>query len=85
MSQQFVVVRGQIESGKEVLAKQGARYTPRNKEELNRLLAAGVIAPLPGAEEEQAEGSEQDTTGEQQQAAAKEANEKPTTTRRPRS
>ncbi|WKD26592.1 hypothetical protein NDQ72_10950 [Halomonas sp. KG2] len=45
-AKQYVVVRGQIEKGKEVLAKQGEPYKPQNAAEEKRLLDAGVIAEL---------------------------------------
>lgn len=74
MSQQFVVVRGQIEEGKKVLAKQGSPFTPRNKEEQERLLASGVIAPVIDAEEElldddgdEDQGSDDDQSGDDEQ------------------
>ncbi|WGI23634.1 hypothetical protein QEN58_09715 [Halomonas alkaliantarctica] len=47
MAKQFVVIRGQIEKGKEVLAKRGQPYKPKNKAEEDRLLKAGVIAEAP--------------------------------------
>lgn len=46
MAKQFVVARGQIEKGKEVLAKQGDPYKPRNAADEKRLLDAGVIAEV---------------------------------------
>lgn len=45
-AKQYVVARGQIEKGKEVLAKQGEPYKPQNAAEEKRLLDAGVIAEL---------------------------------------
>ena len=45
-TKQYVVVRGQIEKGKEVLAKQGEPYKPKDAAEEKRLLEAGVIAEL---------------------------------------
>lgn len=45
-AKQYVVTRGQIEKGKEVLAKQGEPYKPQNAAEEKRLLDAGVIAEL---------------------------------------
>lgn len=95
MSQQFNVIRGQIESGNTVLAKLGDTYKPRSQEEEKRLLAAGVIAPLISVEEEpldEEEGDGQgDESGDQQaspEAVAAEPPEtppvKPSTPRRPR-
>lgn len=46
----LVVARGRIEKGQEVLATAGDTYTPRNKAEADRLIAAGVLvdaAPKP--------------------------------------
>ena len=48
MAKQFVVMRGQIEKGKEVLAKRGQPYKPKNKAEEDRLVKAGVIGEAPG-------------------------------------
>lgn len=45
-AKQYVVVRGQIEKCKEVLAKQGEPYKPKDAAEEKRLLDAGVIAEL---------------------------------------
>lgn len=45
-AKQYVVARGQIEKGKEVLAKQGDPYKPQNAVEEKRLVDAGVIAEL---------------------------------------
>ena len=91
MSQQFVVVRGQIEEGKKVLAKQGSPFTPRNKEEQERLLASGVIAPVIDAEEEllDDDGDEdQGSDDEQQQPPVQPDGDaspaKPAATKRPR-
>lgn len=91
MSQQFVVVRGQIEEGKKVLAKQGSPFTPRNKEEQERLLASGVIAPVIEVEEElldDDEDDEQSGDDDQQQPSAQLDGDvspaKPATTKRPR-
>ncbi|UQI42517.1 hypothetical protein [Vreelandella venusta] len=96
MSQQFVVVRGQIEEGKKVLAKQGSPFKPRNQEEQERLLASGVIAPVIEAEEElfddgdDDQGSDDDQSGddEQQQTFAQPDGDaspaKPAPTKRPR-
>lgn len=97
MSQQFVVVRGQIEEGRKVLAKQGSTFEPRNKEEKERLLSAGVIAPVIESEEElldddgdDDQGSDDDQSGddEQQQPPAQPDGDvspaKPAPTKRPR-
>ncbi|WP_339118563.1 hypothetical protein [Halomonas sp. BMC6] len=91
MSQQFLVVRGQIEEGKKVLAKQGSPFTPRNKEEQERLLASGVIAPVIDPEEELLDDDgDDDQRGddEQQQTPAQPDGDaspaKPVTTKRPR-
>ncbi|UTD54927.1 hypothetical protein [Halomonas sp. MS1] len=91
MSQQFVVVCGQIEEGKKVLAKQGSPFTPRNKEEQERLLASGVIAPVIAAEEELFDDDGDDDQGgddEQQQTLAQPDGDaspaKPAPTKRPR-
>lgn len=91
MSQQFVVVRGQIEEGKTVLAKQGSPFTPRNKEEQERLLASGVIAPVIEVEEELLDDDgDDDQSGddEQQQPPAQPNGDaspaKPAPTKRPR-
>lgn len=48
MAKQYVVARGQIEKGKEVLAKQGDPYKPKNAAEEKRLLDAGVITEVGG-------------------------------------
>jgi len=64
MSQQFVVVRGQIEEGKKVLAKQGSTFEPRNKEEKERLLASGVIAPVIDAKEDLIDDDDEDQDDE---------------------
>lgn len=48
MAKQFVVARGQIEKGREVLAKQGDPYKPKNAAEEKRLLEAGVITEVGG-------------------------------------
>ena len=45
-AKQYVVVRGQIEKGKEVLAKLGQPYKPKDAAEEQRLVDAGVIAEL---------------------------------------
>lgn len=45
-AKQYVVARGQIEKGKEVLAKQGEPYKPKDGAEEKRLVDAGVIAEL---------------------------------------
>ncbi|WP_447043963.1 hypothetical protein [Vreelandella sp. H-I2] len=45
-AKQYVVARGQIEKGKEVLAKQGEPYKPKDATEEKRLVDAGVIAEL---------------------------------------
>ncbi len=45
-TKQYVVTRGQIEKGNEVLAKQGEPYKPQSAAEEKRLLDAGVIAEL---------------------------------------
>lgn len=45
-AKQYVVARGQIEKGKEVLAKLGEPYKPKDAAEEKRLLDAGVIAEL---------------------------------------
>ena len=42
-AKQYLVARGQIEKGKEVLAKQGEPYKPQNAAEEKRLVDAGVI------------------------------------------
>lgn len=91
MSQQFVVVRGQIEEGKKVLAKQGSPFTPRNKEEQERLLASGVIAPVIESEEELLDDDEDDDQSgddDQQQPLAQPDGDaspaKPAATKRPR-
>ncbi|WP_438454931.1 hypothetical protein [Vreelandella venusta] len=91
MSQQFVVVRGQIEEGKKVLAKQGSPFTPRNKEEQERLLASGVIAPVIEVEEELLDDDEDDDQsgddGQQQPPAQLDGDvspAKPAPTKRPR-
>ena len=64
MSQQFVVVRGQIGEGKKVLAKLGAPFKPRSKKEQEHLLAAGVIAPVIDAEEELLDDEGEDEQGD---------------------
>lgn len=48
MAKQYVVARGQIEKGKEVLAKQGETYKPRNAAEEKRLVEAGVLTEVEG-------------------------------------
>lgn len=48
MAKQFIVARGQIEKGREVLAKQGDPYKPKNAAEEKRLLDAGVITEVGG-------------------------------------
>lgn len=50
MAKQYVVIRGQIEKGNEVLAKLGQPYKPKNKPEEDRLVKAGVIGEAPGAQ-----------------------------------
>ncbi|WP_278369513.1 hypothetical protein [Vreelandella titanicae] len=45
-AKQYVVARGQIEKGKEVLAKLGELYKPKDAAEEKRLVDAGVIAEL---------------------------------------
>lgn len=50
MAKQYVVIRGQIEKGKEVLAKRGQPYKPKNEAEKERLVKAGVIAEAPGSQ-----------------------------------
>lgn len=45
-AKQYVVTRGQIEKGKEVLAKLGEPYKPKDAAEEKRLVDAGVIAEL---------------------------------------
>lgn len=45
-AKQYVVARGQIEKGKEVLAKLGQPYKPKDDAEEKRLVDAGVIAEL---------------------------------------
>lgn len=45
-AKQYLVARGQIEKGKEVLAKQGEPYKPQNAAEEKRLVDAGVITEL---------------------------------------
>ncbi|WP_447956507.1 hypothetical protein [Vreelandella sp. EE7] len=45
-AKQYVVTRGQIEKGNEVLAKQGEPYKPQNAIEEKRLLDSGLIAEL---------------------------------------
>lgn len=45
-AKQYVVARGQIEKGKEVLAKLGQPYKPKDAAEEKRLVDAGVIAEL---------------------------------------
>ncbi|MDP4557947.1 hypothetical protein Q9247_09655 [Halomonas meridiana] len=91
MSQQFVVVRGQIEEGRKVLAKQGSTFEPRNKEEKERLLSAGVIAPVIESEEELLDDEgydDQSSDDEQQQPPAQPDGDvspvKPAPTKRPR-
>lgn len=44
----FVVARGQIEKGKDVIARKGGAYKPKNAAERDRLLAAGVIVETGG-------------------------------------
>lgn len=39
----YTVARGQIEKGKDVIAKAGDKYAPKNKAEADRLIAAGVL------------------------------------------
>jgi hypothetical protein len=57
----YIVSRGQIEKGREVIAKQGDAYTPRNAAERDRLLAAGIITETrkgrASASDEEAEGN----------------------------
>lgn len=48
MAKQYIVARGQIEKGKEVLAKRGQTYKPKNAAEEKRLVALGVIAEAAG-------------------------------------
>ena len=48
MAKQYVVARGQIEKDKEVLAKQGEPYKPRNAAEEKRLVEAGVLTEVKG-------------------------------------
>jgi hypothetical protein len=87
MSQQFVVVRGQIEEGKKVLAKQGSPFTPRNKEEQERLLASGVIAPVTESEEELLDDDQSGDDDQQQPPAQPDGDvspAKPAPTKRPR-
>lgn len=50
MAKQYVVIRGQIEKGNEVLAKLGQPYKPKNKPEEDRLVKAGVIGEAPGSQ-----------------------------------
>lgn len=50
MAKQYVVIRGQIEKGNEVLAKLGQPYKPKNRAEEDRLVEAGVIAEAPGSQ-----------------------------------
>lgn len=52
MAKQYVVIRGQIEKGSEVLAKRGQPYKPKNAAEEKRLVDAGVIALASGSESE---------------------------------
>jgi len=49
MAKQYVVIRGQIEKGNEVLAKLGQPYKPKNRAEEDRLVKAGVIGEAPGS------------------------------------
>lgn len=53
MAKQYIVIRGQIEKGAEVVAKRGQPYKPKNAAEEKRLLDAGVIAQAPGGETEE--------------------------------
>ncbi len=45
MAKQYIVIRGQIEKGSQVLAKRGQPYKPKNAAEEKRLVDAGIIAP----------------------------------------
>lgn len=45
-AKQYVVARGQIEKGKEVIAKLGQPYKPKDEAEEKRLVDAGIIAEL---------------------------------------
>jgi cytochrome c-type biogenesis protein CcmE len=64
MAKQFVVIRGQIEKGKEVLAKRGQPYKPKNKAEEDRLVKAGVIGEAPGSQKaSEPEGNQEPTQG----------------------
>lgn len=42
-SKSYIVARGQIEKGKEVVAKAGDKYSPKNKADADRLIEAGVL------------------------------------------
>ncbi|RXE48707.1 hypothetical protein [Chromohalobacter israelensis] len=44
----FVVARGQIEKGKDVVARKGDGYKPKNAAERDRLVAAGVLVETDG-------------------------------------
>ena len=50
MAKQYIVIRGQIEKGSEVLAKRGQPYKPKNAAEEKRLLDAGIIALAAGSD-----------------------------------
>lgn len=65
MAKQYVVIRGQIEKGNEVLAKLGQPYKPKNKPEEDRLVKAGVIGEAPGSQK----ASELDTDPSANQGA----------------
>lgn len=60
-AKQYVVTRGQIEKGKEVLAKKGEPYKPQNAAEEKRLLDAGVIAELGASAKGKGRGKGTDT------------------------
>lgn len=44
MAKQYIVQRGQIEQGNEVLARKGEIYKPKNQADADRLIEAGIIA-----------------------------------------
>lgn len=59
MAEQYIVIRGQIENGNEVLAKRGQIYDPKNDQEKNRLKKLGVIELAPGSPPEPEASSKQ--------------------------
>lgn len=51
----YIVARGQIEKGRDVIARQGETYRPKDAAETKRLLACGAIVPEQSEEEEPAQ------------------------------